>query len=263
MRITAYHPESDDTNDVKPELCMYRKEDLVKDLLKIKVKAAIHAKQGVLDTQDVHTPPYTGSGRIHDGSTVMNVEHSCNIIQQPGANAQAQSLFSRVAWAWMPTLIQVKTEKKDAPFGVQDGKLVITDTKGGRRTRAQMSRYAAEVQLRQHRKFFFSAITCGRLAWLMRWDRAGAIVSLPFDYTKEPERLLNFAYRIARADPSGQGYDPTVCLASESEIARFDSYKDSLPSDSTLRKYAQEIFDNLKYHPMHKVCTYSDTIWLH
>ena len=174
--------------------------------------------------------------------------------QQPGAKASSSLLATRVAWARMATLIEVKVRKDEVPFGVQGDKLVVLDTKGAKRTRAQMIRYAAEVQLCQHRKFFLSAIIHGRLVWLMRWDRAGAIVSLPFDYTKKPEGLLNFAYRIARAQPSVQGYDPTACLASNNETEKFRSYKDSLPSDSRLRHYAQEVFDNLKYHPMYKVC---------
>ena len=68
--------------------------------------------------------------------------HDSIKTKHTGSNTKHSPLISPVVWAWIPMLVQVKTEEKDAPFGMQNGKLVITSTRDARRTRARMSRYA-------------------------------------------------------------------------------------------------------------------------
>lgn len=79
----------------------------------------------------------------------------------------------------------------------------------------------------------------------MWWDRAGAIVALPFDYIQEPETLLKFVFRIAVAFHSGQGYDATASLASPEDIALFSSHVKALEEESWARKRAEAVLNNL------------------
>ena len=44
----------------------------------------------------------------------------------------------------------------------------------------------------------FSVLVCGRHARLMRWDRAGAIVTNSFDYVDKPDFLAKFFWNYAR-----------------------------------------------------------------
>ena len=161
----------------------------------------------------------------------------------------------RTAWAWISTLIEVKTHKDAAPFECIDGKWVPANrTSKGISARAQMVKYAAEVQLRQHRKFVFTVFIWQDQAWLMRWDRAGAIVSTPINYIQDPAPLLNFFYRFARLSPSMQGYDTSASLASEREVELFKSYAASLPEGSYRKKYALHAVSETNRYPVHSVC---------
>ncbi|GBE89667.1 hypothetical protein SCP_1603310 [Sparassis crispa] len=73
--------------------------------------------------------------------------------------------------------------------------------------------YAAESLGRQHRRVYFSAALAGSMARLIRWDRAGAIVSESFDLHKEPEVLCEFFWRYSHASEAERGYDLTVEVA--------------------------------------------------
>ncbi|OBZ73785.1 hypothetical protein A0H81_06420 [Grifola frondosa] len=51
-----------------------------------------------------------------------------------------------------------------------------------------------------------------KFARLIRWDRAGAVVSEKFDYKKNPEILGEFFWRFSHMTDEAQGYDPTAQL---------------------------------------------------
>ena len=117
-----------------------------------------------------------------------------------------------------------------------------------------MIEYASEVLLRQHRQFLFTVLINRRTTFLVRWDRGGAVVARPFDYTEEPKKLLNFVYRLATATTkSHQGYDPTVVLASKGEKL-FTSYAATLKDGSDAREYADAVLEDLSHHLLCKVC---------
>ncbi|KAH8115724.1 hypothetical protein DFH11DRAFT_1702549 [Phellopilus nigrolimitatus] len=81
--------------------------------------------------------------------------------------------------------------------------------------------YAAEACARQHRMFYFSVSIHGHHARLIRWDRAGAVVSRSFNYRQNPELFCKFLWRFGHANPTQHGYDPTVAVASEKDEEDF------------------------------------------
>ncbi|KAI0366930.1 hypothetical protein BV20DRAFT_618224 [Pilatotrama ljubarskyi] len=81
--------------------------------------------------------------------------------------------------------------------------------------------YAVAICQRQHRLFCFSVIIAGHMARLIRWDRAGAIVTESFDVLAEPALLCELFWRFAHVSDSGRGYDFTVGLASRVQERRF------------------------------------------
>ncbi|KAI0350368.1 hypothetical protein OH77DRAFT_1573299 [Trametes cingulata] len=81
--------------------------------------------------------------------------------------------------------------------------------------------YAVAIFQRQHRLFCFSVIVAGSCARLLRWDRAGVIVTHAFDVTIEPRLLCEFFWRFGRASDSQRGYDVTPSVATPEQEARF------------------------------------------
>ena len=91
-----------------------------------------------------------------------------------------------------------------------------------RATRVQMAMYSARMQMYQFRTCVFSVGIFGKVARLFRWDRAGAIVSAPIEYSTAGNReLAEFFYRFNRMNPVQRGWDPTVCDATAEDAAAF------------------------------------------
>ena len=89
-------------------------------------------------------------------------------------------------------------------------------------TRGQMTLYSTRMQMYQFRTCVFSVGIFGKVARLFRWDRAGAIVSAPIEYSAEDNReLAEFFYRFDLMDPARRGWDPTVCDATAEDAAAF------------------------------------------
>ncbi|KAI0775523.1 hypothetical protein BD413DRAFT_470932, partial [Trametes elegans] len=77
--------------------------------------------------------------------------------------------------------------------------------------------YAVEICSRQHRHCCFSVSLAGSLARLIRWDRAGAVVTEAFDILAEPELLCQFFWCFAHVSDTIRGYDLTVEPATQEE----------------------------------------------
>ncbi|KAL0960015.1 hypothetical protein HGRIS_011665 [Hohenbuehelia grisea] len=83
--------------------------------------------------------------------------------------------------------------------------------------RGQLISYATEIMSRQHRTHLFTLLILDQNARFIRWDRAGAIVSAAFDYTKNSQPLVDFFWRLGTYWDSLGGLDPTVRLADPAE----------------------------------------------
>ncbi|KAH9841817.1 uncharacterized protein C8Q71DRAFT_701115 [Rhodofomes roseus] len=82
----------------------------------------------------------------------------------------------------------------------------------------QMAHDISEILRQQFLLHFFTIFICLDHIWLLRWDRAGLVVSEPFNFAEEPQHLYTFFYRFACMDDVQRGRDPTVVPASEAEV---------------------------------------------
>ncbi|THU94115.1 hypothetical protein K435DRAFT_779564 [Dendrothele bispora CBS 962.96] len=83
-------------------------------------------------------------------------------------------------------------------------------------TRGQFTAYAVPPLMFQFRTHFFTVFIRGDTARLIRWDRAGAIVTTAFCYGEEPY-LADFYWRFTNATPQARGHDTTVQRLSTSD----------------------------------------------
>ncbi|KIP03572.1 hypothetical protein PHLGIDRAFT_15771 [Phlebiopsis gigantea 11061_1 CR5-6] len=197
-----------------------------------------------------------GTGR----EATTRVEDAESYVDERDNPASGRPHHGRAAWAWITTIIEVKSDPGFLPYDVaKDGSLALPNTTRGRKARAEIMEHIGEICLHQHRQFVLTAVIVQRRAFLMRWDRTGAIVAKPFDFIDEPEKLLTFLYRIAVAERSAQGYDPTATLASPEEIERFKAYHDFVSqkagTPTVLLEFMSDIFspERLWLYPIYKL----------
>lgn len=106
----------------------------------------------------------------------------------------------------------------DNAFGRDSNDEFLPDGNGSVLSRKQIAEYAGCILCFQHRIFLFHVYIYRNTARLIRWDRAGAVVTEPFDYIQYPEFLLSFLLRIPHMNHEEVGYDPAVVQATSDEI---------------------------------------------
>ncbi|KAI0344305.1 hypothetical protein BDW22DRAFT_1427927 [Trametopsis cervina] len=87
---------------------------------------------------------------------------------------------------------------------------------------AQQAEYVTDIMTLQHRVHVFSVFIVGHSARIIRWDRAGAVVSEQFDYFSGKNWLGEFLFRYEHATPQLRGHDTTLRLATRDESTRFE-----------------------------------------
>jgi hypothetical protein len=164
---------------------------------------------------------------------------------------------ARAAWAWMTVGLEVKRDTDRSAFFFEDAqtKGLLRDTRLGREGQAQIATYATQLMLRQHRTSVFIIYVLRDMVRLTRWDRTGCIVSSPIKFTEEPEKLLNFVYRLALVSDDKLGYDTTAVLATAEEVEKLQEVRQKL-KNSYARERAKEILDEKTQiiYPIYKVC---------
>lgn len=95
-------------------------------------------------------------------------------------------------------------------FVLNTSKLSIQDQGLVKKDFGQHVAYATEICARQHRHCCYSISLSWPLARLIRWDRAGAVVSCAFDLRKHPSILCQFLWCFSFIGNAGRGYDLTV-----------------------------------------------------
>ena len=73
----------------------------------------------------------------------------------------------------------------------------------------------------QHRTHLFVLFIAGDTARIIRWDRAGAVISDAFDYVEDPHPLFRFIWNYNQMTPAERGWDLTVSTPSPQENAAF------------------------------------------
>jgi Fungal protein kinase len=93
------------------------------------------------------------------------------------------------------------------------------DSVSGKDTKGQITSYAAAHLAKQFRTFVYSVLICGHgkncEARLLRWDRAGAVVTEPFPVQRRG--LANFFWRYNHLSPEARGVDMSVSRPSEEQ----------------------------------------------
>ena len=112
----------------------------------------------------------------------------------------------------------------------------------------QMASYVAAVCARQYRTHCFTVSIYGPTARIIRWDRAGAMVSCAFDYLKQPRWLKEFARRYSQAGDAQRGYDMTATRASEAEEDIFVEAVKRHVKSQLLLKDEEEIEKHVEEH---------------
>ncbi|KAI0712052.1 hypothetical protein C8Q76DRAFT_476353 [Earliella scabrosa] len=189
FRITAYHPDQahGTLGSLKPDICCYSIESL----------AAVQVE---------------GSSRRYSARTVMRLaalffeikrNKKLDFFRDPPSNI---SPSERGKWEFVlhPDVLKTYAHEHSTAqeaFG-------------------QHVAYATELCARQHRRCCYSISLSGTTARLIRWDRAGAIVSTAFDIVTSPTILCKFLWCFGHAGLAEQGYDATVtpALMEEKEI---------------------------------------------
>ena len=105
-------------------------------------------------------------------------------------------------------MVEAKLNQQDDPFEEVPTKRFLCDSERARQTLGQVTSYATAHLAAQFRTHVFFILLLRKSARIMRWDRAGVIVSerMPLDKSE----LTQFFWRFSNADAMERGHDPTV-----------------------------------------------------
>ena len=116
--------------------------------------------------------------------------------------------------------IEVKLSVGDDPFNDDEQKPFEPITNTSRDTRNQIISYAVAQLALQFRTHIFSVIIIKDRARLIRWDRAGAVVTAAFPYCHVHSELVDFFRRYGLLDTKLRGVDESVQQPSELEATQ-------------------------------------------
>ncbi|CAL1712630.1 unnamed protein product [Somion occarium] len=157
--------------------------------------------------------------------------------------------MARVAWTEVVAFLEAKVSVDI--FGMKPSRPFLPSSVDATIMRGQIAEYAAEILLQQHRTHVFMIFVYQDTARLVRFDRAGAIVSDFFNLVTEPMKLLNFVFRLGRMSRSERGFDDNVVLASGAEV---ELMKNHLPPQNDQTRLATHIRNALSSESrIHKI----------
>ncbi|KAH9984828.1 hypothetical protein BJV77DRAFT_952316, partial [Russula vinacea] len=90
--------------------------------------------------------------------------------------------------------VELKSQEDFDPFD-DSASSFEKDTDVDNGVRGQLASYTAALAGRQFRIHSFCVLVFGPFARFIRWDRAGAIVTRRFNYTKQPHLFVGFFWR--------------------------------------------------------------------
>lgn len=117
-------------------------------------------------------------------------------------------------------------DEDDPPDSIAAGFMTVPqfiwNSKEGNGGLAQLAEYMYDTFTHQHRNFCYAIYILRKQCRLLYFDRTGAYVSTPFDWTFTTSPLHTFLWKLTRkGDPANMGYDTTATLASTDERRRF------------------------------------------
>ncbi|GJE97884.1 hypothetical protein PsYK624_141060 [Phanerochaete sordida] len=157
---------------------------------------------------------------------------------------------ARNAWAWTKIFVKFIHSESESGYRLSASEPdFLNDSDAGEMARAQNTKYASEIMLRQHREFLFSIYATPSHAAVFRWDRTGIIYTV-IDLRTDSQQLFNFIYRFALLSAVQQGYDSTVTLATKFDIDKLREYKST---NKDLTKLHRSLLVNAIYYPIYKM----------
>lgn len=113
----------------------------------------------------------------------------------------------------------------------------------------QMADYVSKIFRRQHRTHLFSLFVFQGQARIIRWDRAGAIVSTIIDFAEHPSLLHKVIWRYAGMNQEQRGFDSTVVPATKAEM---DKMRNCHAPDNWIAQRRNDALDQRGW-PIYKV----------
>nr|VWO95685.1 Amidohydrolase family protein [Ganoderma boninense] len=113
-------------------------------------------------------------------------------------------------WSAIELSIEVKLEDvSDDPF--DENAVTFQPSSTERKNNlGQVLSYSSILFENRQRTHQFSLVILGQCARIVRWDRAGALVSEKFNYVEQPWMLGRFLWRFARMSAAQRGHDTTA-----------------------------------------------------
>ncbi|PIL33501.1 hypothetical protein GSI_04124 [Ganoderma sinense ZZ0214-1] len=113
-------------------------------------------------------------------------------------------------WSAIELSIEVKLEEvSDDPFD-EDAVTFQPSSTERKNNLGQVLSYSSLLFEHQQRTHQFTLVILGQCARIVRWDRAGALVSEKFNYVEQPWMLGRFLWRFARMSAAQRGHDTTA-----------------------------------------------------
>ncbi len=106
----------------------------------------------------------------------------------------------------------------------------------------QLGDYMQNVSAVQHRLFGYGFYVEWRWARLLYFDRTGALISEPFDWTNTSSALHDFVWKFAHMTPEQRGYDPTAQEASYAEMTKVLAEANAESVPEAIRPYIKKAF---------------------
>ncbi|KAJ3491200.1 hypothetical protein NLI96_g876 [Meripilus lineatus] len=139
--------------------------------------------------------------------------------------------LARSSWDEIIVPIEVKSAQEGNPFisPESDSPYPEATTAAGEQHRGQLLGYVRKIFEHQQRIFVFSVFIFAEWVYLIRWDRAGAVVAKPFSLITDLHMFHLFLYKLGRMTRAQQGYDDSIRSANPREVGEFMKFTTSDP----------------------------------
>lgn len=122
---------------------------------------------------------------------------------------------AHTSWDYMLLMIEVKADSRRKPF---TSKSIRPNSDERKKSRGQLAEHIAAMLSHQHLLYAYQVELCKCEARLLRWDRAGVLISKSFNILGKHSPLHRFLFQFSKLDKLQRGADPTASLASDEEI---------------------------------------------
>lgn len=193
---------------------------------------------------------------LQETDASVPIENDCNKGKGKRTANQAiederQPYKAKTSWNHMLLMFEVKADRYRTGFGMDAKEKFLPTGKERQRARGQHADYITQMLTHQHLLYAFQVVTCKRRARLLRWDRAGIVVSESFDIINKNSPLHRFLFRFSKMVDFQRGADPTATLASDAEAKLMRDQIDKLPERSYVRERLR--LATTPGHPIYKL----------